>query len=121
MKSCHYCGANSDNGTYICPECRSVLEKSAITNSPSSADAKSDNKKDFSGKIEVVITDTYEDEANDVANVLALLLPAVGAWMFLAMYTRTPRKATVVGKFALLGMVLWVVIYLVFSQIIAKI
>lgn len=87
MKYCIHCGAEMEDIAAVCPKC----------GTPTQAQV--------------------EDKPDTAMNVLAFFIPLVGLILYLVYRDRQPRRAKGIGKFALIGLSVGIVIALVATGI----
>ena len=87
MKYCIHCGAEMEDAAAVCPKC----------GIPTQAQV--------------------EDKPDTAMNVLAFFIPLVGLILYLVYHDRQPRRAKGIGKFALIGLSVGIVIALVSTGI----
>lgn len=83
MKYCSHCGKEILDEAVICPHCGCAIESKTPTT----------------------------DRPNKGLNIIAFLIPLVGAIMYLIYHEKEPQKAASIGKWALCGLGVCVICY----------
>lgn len=82
MKYCSHCGKQIMDEAVMCPSCGCKVES------------------------------MVQDEPNKGLNVIAFLLPVIGAIMYLIYHEKEPKKAADIGKWALYGVAFVIICYI---------
>lgn len=85
---CPKCYRLNDDENQVCSSCGASLQKKPI-------------------QVKIKPSDTQDsnDTPSIIMNIVGLLMPLIGFIMFCFMYNRTPKRATFVGKCALIGFI----------------
>ena len=84
MKYCSYCGKEIMDATVVCPHCGCPSNGSTINLTP--------------------------DVSNTGLNIISFLLPFVGLILYIIFHEKSPVKASAIGKWALIGLVVEIVL-----------
>lgn len=85
MKYCSHCGKEIMDETVVCPHCGC--------------------------QVELLVTDV----PNKGLNIIAFLLPVIGAIMYFIYHEKEPQKAAAIGKWALYGVAFGVICYVLLT------
>lgn len=85
MKFCTQCGKEILDEAVVCPHCGCQVETAA------------------------------NDKPNSGLNIIAFLLPVIGAIMYFVYHEKEPRKAAAIGKWSLYGLGFGVVCYILLT------
>lgn len=87
MKFCTHCGKQILKDAVVCPYCGCAVESKA----------------------------SVTDEPNKGLDIIAFLLPVIGAIMYLIYHEKAPKKAAAIGKWALYGLGFGVICYILLT------
>lgn len=105
MRYCSHCGTKiEDDNIEICDNCGCYVCEQRRTDEQTRIDSREYERRSYYD------FDRYMDEPNVWLNVLGFFFPILGLVLFCSMYTRTPRKASSIGLYSLIGVLVAVVL-----------
>lgn len=113
MRYCSHCGTKiEDDNIEICDNCGCYVYEPRMAYEETHRDGGERERRTYYD------CDRYMDEPNVWLNVLGFFFPILGFLLLCVMYTRTPRKASSIGLYSLIGVFVGIILAFLFAVII---
>jgi len=113
MRYCSHCGTKiEDDNIEICDNCGCYVYEQRRAYEETHRDSREYERRPYYD------FDRYIDEPNVWLNVLGFFFPVIGFLLLCVMYTRTPRRASSIGLYSLIGVLVAVILGFIISLII---